>query len=557
MDTRTQFEKARAKYEPKLPPALRKGADVEVVEGERTSSMDDAADIEPRFRSIYGSPIITFEQAAEQKLSRELHIGVIFSGGQAPGGHNVIAGLFDGLKSLNPANRLYGFLKGPDGLVGNKYIEITSDIVDRFRNTGGFDMIRSGRTKLEKHEQFEKLQANCEALGISALVIIGGDDSNTNSCVLAEYFNSRDVKIQVIGCPKTIDGDLKNEWIETSFGFDTASRFYSGLIGNICRDAVSAGKYWHFIKLMGRSASHLTLECALQTHPNIALISEEVRERGLSLRQIVTEVSEAVAARAEKGLNFGVVLVPEGLIEFIPEIGWLINEMNDVLAARSSKMDSLDDVDRQSYLQRFLSRESSEVFQHLPPKIRTQLCAERDPHGNVQVSVVETEKLIAEMVEIKLGDLMRQGRYKGSFHPAFHFFGYEGRCAAPTNYDANYSYSLGYNAAALINEGKTGYMSCIMNTTKPADEWTAAGVPLTAMMNMERRAGKEKPVIKKSLVDLEGKPFRYFAAHRNEWKIGTDYVYCGSIQYFGPKEITDDINITLKMERGDETAPIA
>ena len=552
MSNVSAFQLARLLYSPKLPPALEDGACVRVVEGEPTTSAGDAESIRSLLSSIYGQPIITFEKCGKQAASensKPLNVGVIFSGGQAPGGHNVIAGLFDGIKSVNSESRLYGFLGGANGLVKNKFRELCKDEIDSYRNTGGFDMIGSGRTKLETHEQFSAAASNCAALDISAIVIIGGDDSNTNACVLADYFKKQSVPIQVIGCPKTIDGDLKNEWIENSFGFDTASSVYRGLIGNIARDATSAGKYWHFIRLMGRAASHLTLECAIQTHPNITLISEEVLDKGMSLRQIVSDIAETVAQRAERGMNFGVVLVPEGLIEFIPEIRALIEELSDVFATKSAKIDLLDDVDREAYLSKLLSSESSMVFQSLPKEIRIQLCAERDPHGNVQLSVVETAKMLAQMVFLRLRHMSNQGTYKGNFQPTFHFFGYEGRCAAPTNYDASYSYSLGFNAAALVNAGKTGYMSCIRNTAKPYLEWTAGGVPLTAMMNMERRSGKEKPVIKKSLVDLDGKPFKYFAEHREDWKKNNSYVYHSNIQYFGPPEVCDEISMTLKLEQ--------
>lgn len=549
MDEYSEFQKARKLYAPKLPPALLRGAEIEVLEGAGTTCAANEEAISALFPHIYGSPLLTFRAKDPYDGAPPVSVGVIFSGGQAPGGHNVAAGLFDGLKSLDDKSRLFGFKNGPDGLIKNKYKELKLEEINEYRNTGGFDLICSSRTKLEKTEQFESVARNCAELGISAVVIIGGDDSNTNACLLAEYFIDNEIPVQVIGCPKTIDGDLKNEWIETSFGFDTASKVYSWLIGNIERDALSARKYWHFVKLMGRSASHLTLECALQTHPNITLISEEIQAQNIPLSQIVNEIAEVVAERASKDMNFGVVLVPEGLIEFIPEIGTLIGELNDIFAKYGKRVDALDDVDKESYISRYLTFQSSVVYQSLPASIRAQLCAERDPHGNVQVSVVETEKLLAEMVQQRLRAMMQQGRYSASFHPAFHFFGYEGRCAAPSNFDANYCYSIGYNAAALIAAGKTGYMSCIGNLSAPTSEWVAGGVPLTAMMNLERRKGEDRPVIKKSLVDLRGKPFQYFVSRRQAWKNGTEYRYPCGVQYFGPAGICDEITMTLRLEK--------
>lgn len=462
----------------------------------------------------------------------------------------MIAGLYDGIKSINPSSRLFGFLKGPDGLVKDEYMELTDSIIDAYRNTGGFDMIGSGRTKLETDEQFELARKHCEVLGITALVIIGGDDSNTNACMLAEYFKSHNVGIQVVGCPKTIDGDLKNEWIEASFGFDTACRVYSELIGNIGRDANSAKKYWHFIKLMGRSASHIALECALQTQPNIAIISEEVAAKKMTLAQIVEEMAVVVAARAKAGMNFGVALIPEGLIEFVPEIKVLIAELNDLLAANAAKVDAMEKADKVAFANANLSAESAKVFSSLPTGIQMQLCNDRDPHGNVQVSLIETEKMLAEMVGTRLKQMKSEGAYDGKFSTQVHFFGYEGRCAAPSNYDADYCYSLGYNAAALIGAGKTGYMSSVRNTMLPASKWIAGGIPITMMMNIERRHGHDKPVIKKALVELDGAPFKFFAAHRAEWAKETAYVYPGPIQYFGPAEVCDLVTRTLELEQG-------
>ena len=548
MNEISPLQKARAAYAPKLPVALRKGAAVKVSEGEPTTAVADVEKIKAIFETTFGSPVLTFE-AGEGKAMPAITAGVILSGGQAPGGHNVIAGLYDGLKSLNASNRLIGFLKGPDGLIKNQYMELTDEIIDAYRNTGGFDMIASGRTKLETVEHFQAAYTNCKALGITALVIIGGDDSNTNACMLAEYFKKNNLGIQVTGCPKTIDGDLKNEWIETSFGFDTACRVYSELIGNIERDANSAKKYWHFVKVMGRSASHIALECALQTHPNFAIVSEEVAEKKMTLDQIVTDLANIVASRAADGNNFGVGIIPEGLVEFIPEIKVLIAELNDLLAANAAKVEDMDKAEKPAFAAANLTAESAKVFASLPQGIQIQLCNDRDPHGNVQVSLIETEKMLAEMVGTKLKAMKAEGKYNGKFAAQVHFFGYEGRCAAPSNYDADYCYSLGYNAAALIGAGKTGYMSSVRNTTKPADQWIAGGIPITMMMNIERRHGEDKPVIRKALVELEGAPFKFFAANRADWAVKTAYVYPGPIQYFGPSEVCDLVTKTLELEQ--------
>ena len=543
------LQQARAAYAPKLPAALQNGAAVCVQEGGATTAVADVEKIQALFKSTFGSPVLTFAPGCGEKKAA-INVGVILSGGQAPGGHNVIAGLFDGIKSLNADSRLFGFLKGPDGLVKGEYMELTADIIDAYRNTGGFDMIGSGRTKLETEEQFEAAKANCEKAGITALVIIGGDDSNTNACVLAEYFKSNNVGIQVIGCPKTIDGDLKNEWIEASFGFDTACRVYSELIGNIGRDANSAKKYWHFIKLMGRSASHIALECALQTQPNAAIISEEVAEKKMTLGQIVDDLAAIVAGRAALGMNFGVALIPEGLVEFIPEIKVLIAELNDLLAANAEAVEAMDKNEKVAFAAGKLSASSAAVFASLPAGIQMQLCNDRDPHGNVQVSLIETEKMLAEMVGTKLKAMKAEGTFKGKFATQTHFFGYEGRCAAPSNYDADYCYSLGYNAAALIGAGRTGYMSSVRNTIKPAAEWIAGGIPITMMLNMERRHGADKPVIRKALVELDGAPFAEFAAKRDEWAKETSFVYPGPIQYFGPSCVCDLVTKTLTLEKG-------
>ena len=549
MNKISALQKARAAYQPKLPPAFANGAMVKVIEGAKTSCVADADKISQYFSATFGSPELTFQPGQGGTLPA-LTVGVILSGGQAPGGHNVIAGLYDGLKSLNPASKLYGFLKGPDGLIKGEQILLTDEIIDAYRNTGGFDMIGSGRTKLETEEHFKSAQKHCEELGIKSLVIIGGDDSNTNACLLAEYYKKNGIGINVIGCPKTIDGDLKNDCIETSFGFDTACRVYSELIGNIGRDANSAKKYWHFIKLMGRSASHIALECALQTQPNIAIISEEVAARKMTLKDLVENIAEVVAARADRGMNFGVALIPEGLIEFIPEMKTLIASLNDLLAQEAETFNSLFDTsEKLQFISSRLSQDSSFVFSSLPREIQVQLCLDRDPHGNVQVSLIETEKMLAEMVRVRLNELKSAGVYKGKFSAQTHFFGYEGRCAAPSNYDADYCYSLGYTAAALLGAGATGYMASVRNTTKPASEWVAGGIPITMMMNVERRHGQDKPVIQKALVKLDGAPFREFAAHRAEWAVETSYVYPGPIQYFGPSEVCDQATKTLMLER--------
>ena len=544
------LQKARAAYIAKLPPALRDGAKVTIEEGAPTTSVSDQSKIEELFPDIFGKPQIKFTAHKTTTAMDPINAGVILSGGQAPGGHNVIAGIFDGLKSLDSESKLYGFLGGPGGLVDNKYIEITKEIVDRYRNTGGFDMIASGRTKLETTEQFEKGKKNCHALDISTLIIIGGDDSNTNACLLAEYYSITTAGIRVIGCPKTIDGDLKNESIEASFGFDTPCRVYSELIGNIERDANSARKYWHFIKLMGRSASHITLECGLQTHPNITLIGEEVLEKKQTLDEIVNDIAKIVVKRSETAGDFGVVLVPEGLIEFIPEMRALIAELNDMLVKEKEPFARLKGRSEElAFINHHLSRDASYVFSSLPVNIQIQLMLDRDPHGNVQVSLIETEKLLAEMVSLKLAELKAEGTYKGKFVTQAHFFGYEGRCAAPSNYDADYCYSLGYTAAALAGTGETGYMSSVQNTDKPADEWLCGGIPITMMMNIERRHGEDKPVIQKALVKLDGNPFIELQRHRAKWSIETDYVYPGPIQYFGPTEVCDQITKTLELEK--------
>ena len=545
---KSALQVARAAYQPKLPQAL-KGA-VVAVEGAATQSVGNQEEIKAMFPNTYGMPVITFE-AGEQKPMEAFNVGIILSGGQAPGGHNVISGLYDGVKSLNPNSKLYGFLMGPGGLVDHKYVEFNDEFIDEYRNTGGFDIIGSGRTKLEKEAQFESGIEILRELGIKALVIIGGDDSNTNACVLAEYYAAKKYGVQVIGCPKTIDGDLKNDQIETSFGFDTACKTYSELIGNIQRDCNSARKYWHFIKLMGRSASHIALECALQTQPNVCLVSEEVEQKNMSLDDVVTYIANIVAARAAEGNNFGTVLIPEGLIEFIPAIKKLIAELNEVLTdpATGESREFANAEEQIAFVKSNIAPENLAILESLPADVARQLCLDRDPHGNVQVSLIETEKLLSRMVATKLDAWKKEGKFNGKFSAQHHFFGYEGRCAAPSNYDADYCYSLGYNASRLIANGKTGYMSIIKNTTAPAAEWIAGGVPITMMMNMERRNGAMKPVIRRALVELDGAPFKFFAAHREEWAKNTCYVYPGPIQYWGPTEVCDQCTKTLALEK--------
>lgn len=540
------LQKERAAYQPKLPKALQ--GTVKIKEGAPTQSVDDQEEIKKLFPNTYGMPLVEFVPG-DNSNNQEMNVGVILSGGQAPGGHNVITGLFDEIKKLNSKNRLFGFLMGPGGLVDHNYIEITEDLLKEYRNTGGFDMIGSGRTKLEKEDQFEKGLQIIRKLDINAIVIIGGDDSNTNACVLAEYYAAKKYGVQVIGCPKTIDGDLKNDQIETSFGFDTATKTYSELIGNIERDCNSARKYWHFVKVMGRSASHIALECALQTQPNICIVSEEVEAKDQSLNDIVEYIANVVAIRAKKGLNFGVAIIPEGLIEFIPAIGRLIEELNDLLAAHGADYKDLDKDAQRKYIISHLSAANKETFETLPEGVARQLSLDRDPHGNVQVSLIETEKLLSDMVAAKLTVWAKEGKYNGKFAAQHHFFGYEGRCAAPSNFDADYCYALGTSAAQLIANGKTGYMAIVKNTTHDTNSWKAGGVPITMMMNMEKRNGEMKPVIRKALVELEGKPFSTFAKNRKDWAENTRFIYPGPIQYWGPAEVCDQPTKTLKLEQ--------
>ena len=548
------LQKARYQYAPKLPKMLRNGiSEISVLEGEETTSVADQEKIKALFPNTYGKKEITFQKGQNTSVAKKQVVGVILSGGQAPGGHNVVCGLYDALKATNPENVLYGFKKGPSGLLEDDYLIFDDAYIDQYRNTGGFDIIGSGRTKLETEEQFAVAAEVCKKHGITAIVIIGGDDSNTNAAVLAEYFAAHDAGVQVIGCPKTIDGDLKNEDIECSFGFDTATKTYSEVIGNIERDANSAKKYWHFVKVMGRSASHVALECALQTQPNVCLISEEVAEKKMSLSQIADYIADSVEARAAKGMNFGVAIIPEGVVEFVPEFSALIAEINELLAG--SKAETFNALpnwkEKYAFIENGLSQEAMSVFAILPEGIQQQLFLERDPHGNVQVSLIESEKLFSAIVKDKLEERKAAGSYKGKFNALHHFFGYEGRCAFPSNFDADYCYSLGYNAFMLIQYGYNGYLSKVSNLSKSADEWVAGGMPITKMMNIERRHGEDKPVIRKALVELDGKPFKFFEAHREQWAKETCYTYPGAIQYYGPAEVCDLTTRTLALEKGE------
>jgi len=547
------LQKARYEYAPKLPGMLRNGiAEICVKEGAKTASVADQDKIKALFPNTYGKNEITFEKGQNTSAPKKQVVGVILSGGQAPGGHNVVCGLYDALKATDKDNELYGFKGGPSGLLEDDYLIFTDEYIDQYRNTGGFDIIGSGRTKLETKEQFAVAAEVCKKHGITAIVIIGGDDSNTNAAVLAEYMAANNTGVQVIGCPKTIDGDLKNEDIEASFGFDTATKTYSELIGNIERDANSAKKYWHFVKVMGRSASHVALECALETQPNICLIGEEVAEKKMSLAQLTNYIADSVEKRAANGDNFGVAIIPEGIVEFVPEFSVLISEINELLAG--SKTDEFNALpswaDKYAFIEKGLTRESMAVFAMLPQGIQQQLFLERDPHGNVQVSLIESEKLFSELVKEELAKRKAAGTYKGKFGAQHHFFGYEGRCAFPSNFDADYCYSLGYNAFMLIQYGYNGYLSKVSNISKPAEEWVAGGMPITKMMNMERRNGEDKPVIRKALVELDGKPFKYFEAHREQWAVETCFTYPGAIQYYGPAEVCDLTTRTLALEKG-------
>ena len=544
------LQQARYSYNPKLPLILREDIrKIKPVYGKPTQSVSDQEKLQKLFPNTYGLPKVSFEKGQNNEIGKKINVGVILSGGQAPGGHNVICGLYDALKKANPESQLYGFMGGPSGILDDKFIIMTDDLINAYRNTGGFDIIGSGRTKLETKEQFEVCTKVCHKHDINAIVIIGGDDSNTNAAVLAEYFRAQGESICVVGCPKTIDGDLKNESIEASFGFDTATKTYSELIGNIERDANSARKYWHFIRLMGRSASHIALECALQTQPNICLIGEEVEAKNQSIEEITNYIADIVAKRSEKGNDFGVILVPEGLIEFVPSLKVLIREINDLLAKTEKEFNVIETVaDKITFVEANLSDRSKKVFNSLPEEIKGQLLADRDPHGNVQVSKIETEKLLIQTVTKRLKQMKAEGKYNGKFSTQNHFFGYEGRCAFPSNFDSDYCYSLGYNAVMLLSANLTGYLSSVTQLSKSADQWQAGGIPITMMMNLEQRHGEQKPVIKKALVELDGEPFKYFAAHRDEWALDTCFTFPGAIQYYGPAEVCDQSTMTLRLE---------
>ena len=549
----------RLKYQPKLPSSLASGINHLIsIEGNPTQSVGNQDEIRALFKNTYGKPTVTFQTSTESGSSNQRNVGVILSGGQAPGGHNVIAGLYDALKQANPSNNLYGFLGGPSGIIEGKYVEFNDEFINDYRNTGGFDIIGSGRTKLETEEQFQSAWEVCKKLNISAVVIIGGDDSNTNAALLAEWFVAHNAGIQVIGCPKTIDGDLKNEQIEISFGFDTATKTYAELIGNIERDANSAKKYWHFVKIMGRSASHVALEAALQTQPNITLISEEVEQRKMSLSSIIGYMTDIIVKRSEMGKNFGIAVIPEGLIEFVPELKSMIANLNDIMPSleKDSKYSEGSDSEKIAIIENSLSSENAAVFKSLPALIKSQLLMDRDPHGNVQVSKIETEKLLISMIESRLSGLKKEGKYSGKFSTQSHFFGYEGRCAFPSNFDADYCYSLGFNAFALINFGLTGYLSSVRNLTEPANDWIAGGVPLTMMMNMERRHGEMKPVIKKALVELDGAVFKKLESNREDWALNDRYLFPGAIQYFGPSSVCDITTVTLQLESQSKLASV-
>ncbi len=560
MEKLSPLQIERLKYQPKLPSSLAGGINnLEMAEGSATQSVRDQEQIKELFKNTYGKPVVTFEKGSSSRNLPSKNVGVILSGGQAPGGHNVIAGLYDALKQANPENKLYGFLGGPSGIIDGKYVEFDDKFINAYRNTGGFDIIGSGRTKLETEEQFQKSLEVCKKLNITAVVIIGGDDSNTNAALLAEWFVKNNTGIQVIGCPKTIDGDLKNDQIEISFGFDTATKTYAELIGNIQRDANSAKKYWHFIKIMGRSASHVALEAALQTQPNITLISEEVEQKKMSLESIINYMCDIIVKRADMGKNFGIAVIPEGLIEFIPEMKSMISNLNDIMASLENDPDFVNATtirDKFDIVENRLDPANAKVYNSLPALIKGQLLADRDPHGNVQVSKIETEKLLIEMISTRLEELKSQGDYIGKFNPQSHFFGYEGRCAFPSNFDADYCYSLGFNAFALISFGLTGYLSSVRNLTETADKWVAGGVPLTMMMNMEKRHGEMKPVIQKALVKLDGPVFKQLEENREDWALNDRYLFPGAIQYFGPSCVCDVTTCTLQLEKSRELASV-
>lgn len=522
------LQKYRQNYRPALPHILR---DLRRVHFSKDAECFCSEEIKPLFPLTFNQPIVR-GQEGPARTCNPLRVGVVFSGGQAAGGHNVVTGIFDAIQSLNPQSALIGFLGGPSGIINGKYKELSEAIVAPFRNQGGFDLLGSGRIKIETEEQLQASLKTVQTAKLDGLVIIGGDDSNTNAALLAEYFLGKGCATRVIGVPKTIDGDLKNAFIETSFGFDTACKVYSEMIGNIARDSLSARKYTHFIRLMGRSASHITLECALSTCPNIALIGEEILAQKKTLFQITEEICDVICKRSEAGKDYGIILIPEGLIEFIPEIRLLIKEINLHLANASSEMN--------------LSRESQACFQILPEKIQKQLLLERDPHGNVNVSFIETEQLLIDMVKKELDTRKKQGTFKGKFNAVHHFFGYEGRAGFPSNFDANYCYALGATAALLISEKLTGFICAIQGLSRPVEDWKISALPITSLMRLEARQGKSKPVIEKAFVDLKDKPFLYLQRHRESWAGEDNYRFPGPIQFYGESDLIDSIPLTLQ-----------
>lgn len=547
------MQRLRYNYTPQIPDILKQpSSKIKINIGKKVKPQSNEKEIAEIFPYTYGAPTVEFIKGKSIIDTKPKRFGVILSGGQAPGGHNVIAGLFDSLKKDNPASKLYGFLSGPQGLINGQYIELKQKRIDEYRNTGGFDIIGSGRTKVETDEQVAKSIEVVRKLKLDALIVIGGDDSNTNAAFLAKYFLAANLPTKVIGVPKTIDGDLKNEYIETSFGFDTATKLYSELIGNICRDVNSAHQYWHFIKLMGRSASHITLECALKTQPNVCLISEEVAAKKMTLSEICNSIADIVLQRAKKGVEYGIVLIPEGVIEFIPEMKSLIGEINDLMGLHASTFEQLSTaLERREWLSKKLSEPSHKLFHSLPDSIASQLVMDRDPHGNVQVSRIESEKLFIHFVTKRVAELTKPGIFKKGFVPMAHFFGYEGRSAFPSNFDSDYCYTLGITSYLLALHGYTGYIATVQNLTDERKYWKPCGIPLAAMMNMERRKGKLVPVIKKALVDLNGKPFKEFAKKRDSWAINTVYRFPGAIQYFGDLEVCNIPTKMLLLERGN------
>ena len=546
-DNLTPLFKDRLKFKPIIPDIIKDLDSIQIADGPSTDAPADQAELKKLFKNTYGQPVCDISKGKSGDIHRKLKVGMILSGVNAAGGHNVVAGLYDALKEGNKESCLIGFKGGAGGILSNDYIEITDDLMDMYRNTGGFDIMGSGRTKIETPDQFAQAYKVITELQLNAMVIVGGDDSNTNAALMAEYFKSKNSDVIFVGVPKTIDGDLKNQYIETSFGFDTATKTYAELVGNIQRDAISSRKYWHFVKIMGRSASHIALEVALMTHPTWAVVSEEVKAKKMTLIQVAEQIADMVETRSKNGFNFGVVIIPEGLLEFIPEMGVLISELNDLLAAHGAEYAKLTDFNQQrDFVVSHISKAAGATFMTLPETIAKQLLLDRDPHGNVNVSAIETEKLVSDVVKA----VLKKRGSKVPFSPVHHFFGYEGRCAFPSNFDATYCYNLGRTAMILAALKKTGQMAIVSNLKELAEHWHAGGFPLTSMMNMEKRGGEMKPVIQKALVELEGKPFKYYAAHRDEWAKGDDmFAFPGAIQYYGSREICDQPTKTLLLEQ--------